>query len=187
MKYYYTATERFGIDFDPTNAWQKYIEFSKLTHVSELVSLDNSLNATVFEPDRGDPGDWNFIVIDNLFETGLFNSLDYVMSKVQNCERYNLLTVVREPDQDCEKVSLPGLDFLGYELLDKDYSTSALSNCEGFSETFLPNELNEFGLIQSFENAFDIRSRLLKNNPMEYHADCNVLAIWRHKELGQGI
>jgi len=185
MDYWYTATETYDNNYEDGSSWAKYIEFSKLTHLTELISLDGMLNGIVFEPDRGESGDWDHIIVDDLCETGLFNSLDYVLEKVANKERFNLLTVVKEPTEECEKVNIPDFDFVGYELLDKDYSTSALSNCGGFDETFKPFDLNHYGLIDTFRKAYDIRERLLKNNPEEHHADCNVLALWRHRNLGR--
>lgn len=71
------------------------------------------------------------------------------------------------------------------ELLDKDYGSSALTNCGGFNETFLPNDLNNFGLLDEYQKAYDIKKRLLENNPEEHHADTNVIAIWRHKSIGR--
>jgi hypothetical protein len=185
MDYWYTATKTFDKDYEDGSSWTKYIEFSKLTHLTELVSLDGMLNEVIFEPNRGDKGGWDFIIVDNEFETGLFSSLDYVMEKVKDKERFNLLAVVKEPTSKCEEIRIPDFEFVGYELLDKDYSTSALSNCGGFDETFKSSDLNNYGLIDSFDKAYDIRDRLLKNNPMEHHADCYVLGIWRHKELGR--
>jgi hypothetical protein len=143
------------------------------------------LNGTVFEPDRGEKGDWDFIIVDNLYETGLFNSLDYVMEKVKGKTKFNLLTVVKEPTEKCENIQIPNFLFVGYELMDKDYSTSALSNCGGSDETFLPVDLNQYGLIDTFDKAYDIRDRLFKNNPMEHHADCYVFGLWRHNNIGR--
>ena len=185
MDYWYTATETYDNNYEDGSSWAKYIEFSKLTHLTELISLDGMLNGKIFEPDRGEGGDWDHIIVDDLYETGLFNSLDYVLEKVANKERFNLVTIVKEPTEECEKINIPDFDFVGYELLDKDYSTSALSNCGGFDETFKPFDLNHYGLIDTFEKAYDIRERLKKNNPEEHHADCNVLALWRHKTLGR--
>lgn len=186
MDYWYTATETYDKDYDSDgSSWTKYIEFSKLTHLTELVSLDGMLNGLIFEPDRGEKGDWDYIIVDNLYETGLFNSLDYVTEKVKDKARFNLLTVVKEPTEKCEEIRISNFEFVGYELLDKDYSTSALSNCGGHDETFKPTDLNHYGLIATFDKAYDIRDRLLKNNPMEHHADCYVFGLWRHKELGR--
>jgi hypothetical protein len=186
MEHLYTATEAYDSNYDSNGlSWSKYIEFSKLTHLKELVSLDGMLNGVIFEPDRGEKGDWEFIVSDDTYETGLFNSLEYVIKKIKDKTKFNLLTVVKEPNEKCENLKIPDFEFVGYELLDKDYSTSALSNCGGFDETFLPSDLNHFGLIDTFEKAYDIRDRLFKNNPMEHHADCYVFGLWRHKVLGR--
>ena len=185
MNYWYTATETYDKDYEDGSSWIKYIEFSKLTHLTELVSLDSMLNGVIFEPDRGEKGDWDFIIVDDLYETGLFNSLDYVIERVKDKTRFNLLTVVKEPNEKCEIIEIPDFEFMGYDLLDTDYSTSALSNCGGFDETFQPGDLNHFGLIDNFDKAYVIRDRLIKNNPNEQHADCYVFGLWRHKELGR--
>lgn len=100
-------------------------------------------------------------------------------------ERFNFLTVVKEPDEKCEKVPIKDFEFIGYDLLDYAYDISALTNCGGFDETFSSNELNQFGLLSDFETVYDVKKRLLENNPEEYHADCNVIAIWRHETIGR--
>jgi len=74
---------------------------------------------------------------------------------------------------------------MGYDLLDQDFSISALANCGGFDETFLPADLNEKGLIDDFNKAYNIKKRLFENNPGEHHADTNVIAVWRHKTIGR--
>jgi hypothetical protein len=186
MEYWYTATDTYDRDYDIDGSWTKFIEFSKLTHLTELVSLDGMLNGVILEPDRGENGDWEFIVLDDSYETGLFKSLDYVIEKVKDKAKFNLLTVVKEPTEKCENVQISDFEFVGYDLIDFGYSASALSNCGGFDETFLPTDLNHFGLIDSFDKAYDIRDRLFKNNPMEHHADCYVFGLWRHKKIGRG-
>ena len=80
---------------------------------------------------------------------------------------------------------LEDYEFLGYDLLDHDFYISALTNCGGFNETFSANDLNENGLIGDYTKAYTIQKRLLKNNPDDYHADTNVIAIWRHKIIGR--
>lgn len=153
--------------------------------MTELVSVDGTLNEVLVEPDRKDAEDWNYIVTDEIYETGFFTSMDYVLRKMHPKEKFNLLAVVIEPKQDCKNVTLNDFEFVGYDLLDKEYGNSALTNCGGFDETFLPSELNPFGLIEDYEKAYDVKSRLLANNPDEHHADTNVIAIWRHKTLGR--
>jgi len=137
--------------------------------------------------DNIDIDDWQFIVIDGSFQTGFYTTIEYVLKNIKSKDNFNLLTVVKEPNEKCESIYLADFEFVGYELLDKDYSNSALTNCGGFDETFLPNELNQFGLISEYENAYDIRKRLFENNPAEHHADCNVIAVWRHKTIGRKI
>ncbi len=186
MEYWYTAREVFDKDHSATDfSWAKFIAFSRLIHLTELISLDGSLNSKIIEPDTGENGDWDFVIIDDLFDTGLFNSLDYVMEKIKGKTIFNLLTVVKEPTEKCEQIDIPDFEFVGYELLDQYYDNSALSNCGGFDETFLPTDLNQYGLIDNFDKAYDIRDRLFKNNPLEEHADCNVLGLWRHKKIGR--
>lgn len=175
------------MDYDgDVMSWEKYIQWRKLLHLAELVSVDGMLNECLVEPNRDNEDTWGYMVIaENLYETGFYKTLDYVLQHMEQREQFNLLAVVIEPEQECKNVSLDNFDFVGYDLLDKDYSISALSNCGGFDETFSPADLNNFGLIDEYENAIDIKHRLLENNPEEHHADTNVIAIWRHRTIGR--
>ena len=186
MTFYFTARRIYCKGFDASGmSWDKYIEWSRLTQLTELISVDGMLNEVLFEPDRNNEDEWNFIVADDHYETGFFATLDYVLKKVGNITTFNLLAVTIEPTQNCKTVKIDHFDFIGYDLLDKDYSVSALSNCGGFDETFLPSELNQFGLIDDYGKAYDIKKRLLENNPEEHHADTNVIALWRHQRIGR--
>lgn len=185
MRYFYTARAK----FDKENsgdilAWTNYIEWINLTQLTELVSLDTSLNEVLVEPDHTSEEYWKELVIDNCHETGLFKTLGYVLQNTKDKPRFNLLTVVIEPDIDCSLIPINDFDFLGYDLLDHYYDTSALSNCGGFDETFLPSDLNHFGLIDAYNKAYTIKKELRENNPQEEHADTNVIAIWRHRSIG---
>ena len=185
MIFYYTARETFDKD---DAAWQNYIELSRLSQLTELVSLDASLNEDLVEPDLDNENDTKYIMLlDDSTVTCFFTSMEYVLNNMKPRERFNLLAVVIEPAENCADVRLEGFDFLGYELLDQYYWTSPLSNCGGFDETFLPLELNQFGLLGDYEKAFDIQRRLFENNPGEVHADTNVIAVWRHTVIGRDI
>lgn len=61
---------------------------------------------------------WCFSVADNMYSTGFFASLDYVLRKTKNKERFNLLAVVKKPAEDCKGIRLDGFDLVGYDLLD---------------------------------------------------------------------
>lgn len=187
MKILYTARGTFDkYSNEDGMPWKKYIEWSKLTHLTELVSLDEILNEILVEPDYENEDDYNFIHFIESFQTGFFTTLDYVFKRIKTKDRFNLLAVVIEPDQNCEDIKIDGYEFLGYDLLDQSFDISALANCGGFDETFLPKDLNDKGLIDKFSKAYSIKKRLLENNPEEYHADTYVIAIWRHQTIGKG-
>lgn len=186
MTFLYTARGTYGKNYDEDGmSWDKYIEWSRLTHLKELVSLDGMLNEILVKPDYNDVDDWNYIHVVELYQTGFFTTLDYVFKRLNKKGKFNLLTVVLEPDNECNKINVDGYEFIGYDLLDQDFSISALSNCGGFDETFLPTDLNDKGLIDKLEKAYHIKKQLFENNPDEHHADTNVIAVWRHKTTGR--
>ncbi|NIG54054.1 hypothetical protein [Chitinophaga sp. Cy-1792] len=185
MTFLYTARARFDKESEPDHSpWTKYIQWSRLYQLTELVSMDTCLNEVLVEPDRDNDDDWKEFVFNGYAETGCFKTLEYVLAKTDTNKRFNLLTVVIQPESDCSLIQLDNYDFLGYDLMDDYYDTSALSNCSGFDETFLPSELNNYGLISDYEKACSISDRLYENNPGEDHADTNIVAIWRHRTIG---
>jgi hypothetical protein len=186
VTFLYTARAIYDSTYDEDGmSWKDYIKWSKLPHLTELVSLDGMLNHILVEPDYNKEDDLNFIHTVDLYQSNFFTTLDYVYKRLKPKEKFNLLTVVLEPNLDCRSIEIEGYDFMGYELLDHDFGISALTNCGGFDETFLSSDLNDKGLIDDFAQAYDIKKRLLENNPQEYHADTNVIAVWRHKSIGQ--
>lgn len=186
MKVLYTATDTFDQNYGENGtSWKKYIEWSKLTHLNEVVSLDGLLSELLVEPDYDNLDDWNYIHSIKHNESGLFTTLEYVLKRLNATDKYNLLAVVIEPEKECKDLEVNGFEFVGYDLIDQDFCISALTNCGGFDETFLPHDLNKKGLIDDFIKAYDIKKRLLENNPMEYHADTSVIAIWRHLTIGR--
>lgn len=165
--------------------WDKYIQWSKLIQLTEVVSLDVMLNEPLIEPDYSSDEDWKFIHCAEQWQTGFYTSQEYVLRKCKDYNKFNLLKVIINPGQDVDAIMVDNYEFMGYELLDKEFGNSALTNCGGFDETFLPADLNKVGLIDDFQQAYDIKKRLLENNPEEHHADTNVIAVWRHKTIGR--
>ena len=94
--------------------------------------------------------DWNFIHLVGQIQTGFFTTPDYVFKRLKANSKFNLLSVVIEPEQDCSEIKIRDYEFVGYDLLDQDFSISALTNCGGFDESFLSTDLNEKGLIDDF-------------------------------------
>jgi len=186
MTFLYTARGTYDKNFDQEGmSWDKYIEWAKLPHLTELVSLDGMLNEVLVEPDYNNGEDWDFIHVAELYQTNFFTTVDYVFRRMVPRNKFNLLTVVVEPDWACNDILVEGYEFVGYELLDQEFNISALTNCGGFDESFLPSDLNDKGLIGDFKKAYEIKKLLLENNPEEHHADTNVIAVWRHKIIGR--
>ncbi|WP_291870424.1 hypothetical protein [Maribacter sp.] len=181
---YYTALEIYDSQTGDEFSWEKYIKWSKLTQLKELVSLDGLLNGLAFKPDFDSKDDWNYIVTDGEMITLFFNSIDYVLGKVKGLNYFNLLAVIKEPNK--EKAELEtDFEFVGYDLIERGGDISALTNCGGFDETFLPTDLNEYGLISDIDKAKKIQMELPINNPAEHHADCYLYEVWRHKKIGR--
>lgn len=119
------------------------------------------------------------------FQIGRINSLGYVLKMTKHKERFNLLAVVKEPKEDCKGIRIDGFDFVGYELLDKFYSSSALTNLGCMDKGFLSHELNHLGLLDSLDKAHHIQEHLRKNYPDMEDADTKIIAVWRHRRIGR--
>jgi hypothetical protein len=181
---WYTARQIFDPDYGVDFSWGGYIKWSKLTHLSELVSLDGLLNGLAFEPDFNSAEEWKYFVIEGQKITRFFNSFDYVMEKTTHLQYFNLLAVVKEPNETKSELS-SDFDFVGYDLIETDGEISALTNCGGFDKSFLPNDLNEYGLVSEWARAKKIQTDLKLNYPKEQHANCQLFEVWRHKRIGR--
>lgn len=180
---WYTARETYDADYNMEFSWEKYIKWSKLTHLTELVSLDGILNGLVFEPNFNSGEDWEYIITEQQMIIPFFNSLDYVLKKTKKIIHFNLLAVVKEPNEIKKDLS-NNFDFIGYDLIGMD-GVSALVNCGGFDELFLPKDLNEYGLLSEWRKAKKIQQDLRINHPDDHHAHCYLYEVWRHKIIGR--
>jgi len=185
MKLLFAARGKYDETTNDNFSWEKYKDWSKLYHLDELVSLDGILNEDLVEPNYDSKEDWNYIHIVDMVQTGFYNSIEYVLNKISLNNKFNLLTIEIEPDEERSNYIINDYEFIGYDLLDQDYSISALTNCGGFDESFLPKDLNNKGLIDNLDKAKDIQRKLLENNPEEHHADTNIIAVWRNIKIGK--
>ena len=181
---WYTARKTFDPDDKAECSWDKYITWSRLTHVTELVSLDGLLNGPVFEPDFDSGEDWKHIITEGRMITQFFNSLDYVLEKTKELKHFNLLAVIKEPGETKGELT-QDFECIGYDLVEVGGNISALTNCGGFDESFLPSELNTYGLLSEWNKAKSIQRNLRINNPEEPHADCYLFEVWRHRTMGR--
>jgi hypothetical protein len=167
--------------FDPSvgAAWHRYVAWSGLSQLSEVVSLDSMLCPTV--PEELTAADWDYNVHAD-YLTFFFRSLDYLRSRVAGDGRLNLLAVFQNPaPADVAAMKVPDFAFAGFDLVDVHGDISALTNCGGFEGVFLNAELSELGLLADLSRARQVQASLRVKYPEESHAQCHVWAIWRQR------
>src|SRR5262245_31658494 len=170
MQPWFIATESFGPHAG--DIWTRYVEWSGLEHLQEVVSLDPMLCPTVL-PDIA-PHYWDHIVNED-FMLVFFTDLDFLLEQIRDIPDRNLLCVYRNPPG--EPPPYEGsirFDFLGYDLVDVEGSASALTNCGGFPDVFANSELSSIGLLASHARALEVQAELRAKYPDEVHADCHV-------------
>ena len=177
MQPWFIATEKLS----PNNAdkWQSYIQWSGLTQLDELVSLDSMLCPTLL-PEIKDEY-WSHIVEED-FMLNFFLDLDFLLDELNSSHlsEYNLLCVERNPQSDLlPQVDHVAFEFLGYDLVDAIGSASALSNCGGFPLVFSNEELNAKGLLSNYTRALEVQAMLRHHYPDESHANCHLWSISR--------
>ncbi|HEY9752363.1 MAG TPA: hypothetical protein V6C46_05400 [Coleofasciculaceae cyanobacterium] len=170
---WFIALERF--DQADGDRWTKYIEWSKLPQLKELISLDEMLCPRIIKELTNE--DWNYNVqADCLID--FFTDADYLVKRVAAVQHTQILGVSKNPTEEI-LLNDPRFTEYGFDLIEENRSTSALTNCGGFPDSFSNDELTEVGLLPSFTRAQDVREKLRRNNPNEPHAFCDVWKIWR--------
>jgi hypothetical protein len=101
-----------------------------------------------------------------------------LMKQVAGIEVKNVLCVIRNPTHP--PLPPPGaFEFLGYDLVDRECTVSALTNCGGFADIFSNSELSGCGLLSGFERAVEVQQLLRSSYPNDRHANCHLWAIFR--------
>lgn len=174
----FIATER----FDPSDRekWQKYFEWAKIPALTEVVSLDCLLCPNLIGEIL--PEDWEHIVNAD-FRLNYFYHLDYLLNRVSDKPRRNILGLYRNPNAHIPTPPATGkFEFMGYDLIEEQTQISALTNCGGFPDVFANHELNSCGLLAQFERTNKVKTLLSQKHPEEPHAQCEMYAIWRLNE-----
>jgi len=157
--------------------WQKYIEWSGLTQLVELLSLDPTLCPPILADVKDEY--WPHIVNQDFMLT-FFLDADFLRLKMANIHPKNLLCVFRNPPEP--PIPPAGqFDFAGYDLVDVQHSASALTNCRGFPDVFSNTELSTVGLLPDFDRAIEVRKLLRQRYPDDPHAQCHLWAIFRER------
>jgi hypothetical protein len=175
MQPWFIATERFTSR--DSAAWEKYVAWSGLKHLDEVISLDPMLCPTLLPEIKGSY--WSHIVNED-FMLNFFVDLDFLLNQISASGERNLLCVYRNPESPPPPYKgQNSFEFLGYDLVDVHGSASALTNCGGFPDVFDNSELSSKGLLTSHARAFQVQADLRAKHPKEHHADCHVWAISR--------
>lgn len=167
--------------FDPSvgDGWGRYVAWSGLSQLREVVSLDTMLCPTV--PEELTAADWDYNVHAD-YLVFFFRSLDYLLDRVPADGRLNILAVLQNPTAaDLAGMTLSGFAFAGFDLVDVHGDVSALTNCGGFEGVFANAELSELGLLSDLSRAQEVQTSLRVQYPEEPHAECHIWAIWRRR------
>ncbi len=174
----YRIIER--LDASSGEGWLKYLTWSGLTHLSEVIGLDCALSPSAIRD--FDDADYSHSVRE-WGVVGIFDDLEYTLSRAARlveASKTQVIAVSREPKlAEFEgAAAIPG-DFVGLDLIDERTWISALTNCGGFDRAFKPQDLSRCGLIESLGRAYEVRDALRAKYPHDHHADCAAWAIWR--------
>ena len=143
--------------------------------LDELFSLDFMLCPSVLKEVKDHY--WDFMADFRVF--GFFTDLDFLKAQLENASNYSLICAIRNPE---DRPRLPDylseFEFVGFDLLEVESTTSALTNCGGFPLAFDNSELSPKGLIHDYARADEIRRALLREYPEEPHAECDLWAVF---------
>ena len=177
MQPWFIATKRFGPG--DGQAWIKYVKWSGLEQLEELVSLDSTLCDTVLPNIKGEY--WPYIVNED-YMGHFFVDLKFLLTETSHIEEKNVLCVFLNPPMDpVAPTDILPFEFLGYDLVETEGGISALSNCGGFPDVFSNSELSRRGLLSSNVRALEVQALLRDRYPEEAHANCHVWAVFRSK------
>ncbi len=172
----YTAVTRFGRDRGED--WRKFIEWSGLAQLREIISLDGILCSNAI--DEMTDEDWQHNVHAD-HKTHLFRDFDYLRRKVTGIKGVHVLAVMQEPTTtDLSSFVDPRFVFRGFDLIETEGSISALVNCSGFDRAFSGTDLSEYGLLTDHSKALTVQELLRSEYPNEHHARCDRWAIWQN-------
>ena len=174
---WFAAVEKFG----PWGggSWQKYMEFSGLPQLREVVSLDCSLCPNVIS-DLGDE-DWKSEIIHRGGYLGYhFKDLDDLCRAVPTDISRQILAVSLEPETSGEDALRDNrFRFMGFDLIDEGSGMSSLVNHGEMPLAFDKSELSEVGLVSGYNRAREIQLAMEANYPNDEHAYCDLWVIWR--------
>lgn len=74
-------------------------------------------------------------------------------------------------------------EFCGYDLVEYQTATSAITNCgANWGNALNYSLLNKYGLLSNYRHAVNAQLDLNEQYPEESHAYCEIIEIWRYYE-----
>ena len=131
--------------------------------VKEFVTLDGMLC-----PDfkfKLEDDDWNYIVMNGEFLTDLYTNPVVFLSRNIDLTKYNILACIKEPKDNERSSLINDYEFIGYDLIDKTLTNSALTNSGGGFEYYSPANINKYGIFTDRDLAYKVRDELVKSYP----------------------
>lgn len=173
----FTALKRF--DSRGGESWSRYLEFSQLGHLREVISLDAALCPCALAEYSDE--DWEHVA-SGIDQFGFFADFHWASQRFPSTDDTHLLLVEKEPSREVSSADV-GADFtfIGYDLIDDTTWISALTNCGGFDLAFSGDELTVQGLLPRFDRARAVQDALRQHYPEEPHADTSLYAVWRRE------
>jgi hypothetical protein len=164
--------------------WPKFLAWSALAHLQEVVSLDGILCPTVFQQSTAE--DWGHNLHED-FKTTLFYDLDHILVKAAGDDGVNVLALLQNPTAgEVRSFSDPRFVFRGFDLVDVRGDVSALVNCGGFDKAFAAADLSDCGLLADHARALRVRQRLWDEHAGEPHAADGNRDLPRGRACGGG-
>jgi len=176
IMYYYAAIERF--DRSNGERWNGFIRWLGRTDLKRIVTLDSTLCPAVVHPESAD--DWPCVAQEE-FMLDFFTNLDFVLGRIAGHRPSEVIAVARDPSvEEVDGFPHPEFEMAGFDLVDAQFTASALLN-NRFPDVVNVSRLSaESGLIRSREWAFKVRDTLRQRHPDREDARCSVWAVWRY-------
>jgi len=118
------------------------------------------------------------------FDCGLMELEEITKEEIDTAKETSeqiLAIIVRpaiEPDFWLEQEGK--FEFCGYDLVEYQTATSAITNCgAGWGEALNYNLLNKYGLFSNYRQAVNAQLDLNEQFPDESHAYCEIIEMWR--------
>ncbi|MFZ0826912.1 MAG: hypothetical protein WAO02_05775 [Verrucomicrobiia bacterium] len=148
------------------------------TDLKRVITLDSTLCPPVVHPESAN--DWQFVAKEE-FMLDFFTSLNFVLQRVVGHRPSTVLAVARDPSpEEIDGFTLPDFELAGFDVVDTQFTASALLNNRYPALVNVSKLSSESGLLRSREWAFKVRDTLRQRHPDREDAKCYVWAVWHH-------